>query len=77
MSQVPAVSCIQVPTLETVEAIQRSRKSGMRSGVKPLVGCGGAGAGVSDAMVGWIGSAALLARGCTSSLDAATVWERA
>lgn len=36
MSQVPAVSCIQVPTEETVEAIQRSRKSGMRSGAKPL-----------------------------------------
>jgi hypothetical protein len=36
ISQVPAVSCIQVPRLETVEAIQRSRKRAMRSGAKPL-----------------------------------------
>ncbi len=35
MSQVPAVSCIQVPREEMVEAIQRSRKSGMWSGPKP------------------------------------------
>jgi hypothetical protein len=35
MSQVPAVSCIQVPREEMVEAIQRSRKRGMRSGAKP------------------------------------------
>ena len=34
MSQVPAVSCIQVPTEETVLAIQRSRTSGMCSGAK-------------------------------------------
>ena len=35
MSQVPAVSCIQVPTEEMVEAIQRSRKRGIWSGAKP------------------------------------------
>ena len=35
MSQVPAVSCIQVPREEMVEAIQRSRKSGMWRGPKP------------------------------------------
>jgi hypothetical protein len=35
ISQVPAVSCIQVPRDETVEAIQRSRKRGMRSGANP------------------------------------------
>jgi hypothetical protein len=35
MSQVPAVSCIQVPREETVEAIQRSRNRGMRSGANP------------------------------------------
>ena len=35
ISQVPAVSCIQVPTFETVEAIQRSRKRAMRRGAKP------------------------------------------
>jgi hypothetical protein len=35
ISQVPAVSCIQVPTEEMVEAIQRSRKSGIPSGAKP------------------------------------------
>ena len=35
MSHVPAVSCIQVPMDETVEATQRSRKSGMRRGSKP------------------------------------------
>ena len=34
ISQVPAVSCIQVPTEETVLAIQRSRKSGKWSGAK-------------------------------------------
>ena len=39
MSQVPAVSCIQVPTEETVLAIQRSRKRRMRRGAKPE-GCG-------------------------------------
>ena len=38
ISQVPAVSCIQVPMLETVEAIQRLRKIAMRSGAKPLRG---------------------------------------
>jgi hypothetical protein len=58
MSQVPAVSCIQVPRLETVEAIQRSRKSGMRRGANPLVGW----IGVSELLFGWTGSAALLAR---------------
>lgn len=36
ISQVPAVSCIQVPTLETVDAIQRSRKSGNFNGVNGL-----------------------------------------
>ena len=41
MSQVPAVSCIQVPTEEMVEAIQRSRKSGMRRGAKPEERAGG------------------------------------
>ena len=41
MSQVPAVSCIQVPTEETVDAIQRSRKSGIRRGAKPEVTAGG------------------------------------
>ena len=41
ISQVPAVSCIQVPTDEMVEAIQRSRKRGMRSGAKPEVTAGG------------------------------------
>jgi hypothetical protein len=35
MSQVPAVSCIQVPREETVEAIQRSRKRGIRRGANP------------------------------------------
>ena len=38
INQVPAVSCIQVPREETVEAIQRSRKSGMRRGAKPSGG---------------------------------------
>src|SRR6185312_169204 len=41
ISQVPAVSCIQVPRLETVEAIQRSRNSGIRRGSKPVGGRGG------------------------------------
>ena len=36
ISQVPAVSCIQVPTEEMVLAIQRSRKRGILSGAKPL-----------------------------------------
>jgi hypothetical protein len=36
MNQVPAVSCIQVPMAEMVLAIQRSRKSAMRRGAKPL-----------------------------------------
>jgi hypothetical protein len=36
ISQVPAVSCIQVPIEEIVEATQRSRKRRMRSGAKPL-----------------------------------------
>jgi hypothetical protein len=35
MSQVPAVSCIQVPREEMVDAIQRSRNSGMWRGPKP------------------------------------------
>jgi hypothetical protein len=35
ISQVPAVSCIHVPTEEIVEAIQRSRKRGILSGAKP------------------------------------------
>ena len=36
ISQVPAVSCIQVPTEEMVLAIQRSRKRGIWSGPKPV-----------------------------------------
>src|ERR1700733_7301208 len=36
INHVPAVSCIHVPTDETVLAIQRSRKSGIFRGVKPL-----------------------------------------
>jgi hypothetical protein len=36
ISHVPAVSCIHVPTDETVLAIQRSRKRGIFSGAKPL-----------------------------------------
>jgi len=32
MSQVPAVSCIQLPVLEMIEAIRRSRKTGRRKG---------------------------------------------
>ena len=36
ISQVPAVSCIHVPTLDTVDAIQRSRKSAICSGAKAL-----------------------------------------
>jgi hypothetical protein len=47
-----------VPTLETVEAIQRSRKSGMRRGAKPLVLVASGSIGVSA--FGWTGSAALL-----------------
>ena len=35
ISQVPAVSCIQLPRLETSEAIQRLRKRGRRSGAHP------------------------------------------
>ena len=35
INQVPAVSCIQPPRLETVEAIQSLRKSGDWSGSKP------------------------------------------
>ena len=35
ISQVPAVSCIQLPRLETREAIQRLRKRGRRSGAHP------------------------------------------
>ncbi|GAA3749541.1 hypothetical protein GCM10022270_04530 [Terriglobus aquaticus] len=36
ISHVPLVSCIHVPRFDTVDAIQRSRKSGYRSGAKPL-----------------------------------------
>jgi hypothetical protein len=36
ISQVPAVSCIQVPMEEMVLAIQRSRKRRILSGAKPL-----------------------------------------
>jgi hypothetical protein len=36
ISHVPAVSCIHVPMAETVDAIQRSRNSEIRSGAKPL-----------------------------------------
>ena len=36
ISHVPAVSCIHVPTEETVLAIQRSRKSAILSGPNPL-----------------------------------------
>ena len=36
ISQVPAVSCIQPPRFEIVEAIHRLRKSGDRSGSKPV-----------------------------------------
>ena len=35
ISQVPAVSCIQLPRLETREAIQRLRKRGRRRGAHP------------------------------------------
>ena len=51
ISQVPAVSCIQVPTEETVEAIQRSRNSGMPSGAKP-VSTGMACSAVAGAVLG-------------------------
>ena len=52
ISQVPAVSCIQVPTEETVEASQRSRKSGMRSGAKaPEVSAGVAANGGSPTVL--------------------------
>jgi hypothetical protein len=36
ISHVPAVSCIQVPTEETVLAIHRSRKSAILRGPNPL-----------------------------------------
>ena len=36
ISQVPAVSCIHPPRLDTIEASHRSRKSGTESGSKPL-----------------------------------------
>ena len=35
ISHVPAVSCIQLPRLETSEAIQRLRNSGRASGAQP------------------------------------------
>ncbi len=42
ISQVPAVSCIHVPTLDTVDAIHRSRNTAIFSGPKPLLtGFGG------------------------------------
>ena len=63
MSQVPAVSCIQVPRLEMVLAIQRSRKSGMRKGANPLTSGGGEGLAV------WGDS-----RGMSSSLIAILCW---
>ena len=48
ISQVPAVSCIQVPTDEMVEAIQRSRKRGILSGAKPCRGGEGSAASCWD-----------------------------
>jgi hypothetical protein len=50
ISQVPAVSCIQVPTDEMVEAIQRSRKSGMRKGAKPEVTAGEAASAAGEVL---------------------------
>ena len=42
ISHVPAASCIHVPMLDTVDAIHRSRNTGIFSGAKPLVtGFGG------------------------------------
>ena len=69
------MSCIQVPTEETVEAIQRSRKSGMRRGAKPegwgVEAAGGASGGEVRGM-GGLGSVYEVQEG--SMLAGGEVW---
>jgi hypothetical protein len=74
MSHVPAVSCIQVPREEMVEAIQRSRKRGMRSGANPegervggTASRAGVVLGVSNGIFGLIQFTADIARVDTSN----------
>ena len=58
ISQVPAVSCIQPPRLETVEATQSLRKIGDWSGSKPVACFSDGGAGTGSA-----GGLGVLAKG--------------
>src|SRR5437879_2309104 len=48
ISHVPAVSCIQLPVLEMIEAIRRSRKMDLRKGSQLEFTCGVCGASAMD-----------------------------